>query len=388
MAEVGKTSSGEREVLILSPFFSPNTGGVETHLDDLVALISKSGLPATVATCQPLTSPVRGDARELRGTVEIRRKEWPSGNWFHRFESMPVLQMSYLFPPVFGGGLRKMLESRTKVGCVHAHGLAAAAAARTLAGMFGVPFYISIHAYYESIQGAAVRSCIRRICKPARKVFCLSDHVKAQFRDVCGGDTQLETFRYWLPSRFFDGGSRDQTRKKLGAGGGAKVFLFVGRLIEKKGVRILVEAFEKLRDGSVLWIAGDGPEEGWLREKAATNPSIRLLGRVPNEELPDYYAAADLLIVPSQYPEGFGRSAMESAACGTPVLACDEGGITEFIRPPLGECIKMTAANLAGKLASFKIDAGVRDQCKKWAWQNFAESNGDIFIQAYGEALA
>jgi glycosyltransferase involved in cell wall biosynthesis len=59
-------------------------------------------------------------------------------------------------------------------------------------------------------------------------------------------------------------------------------------------------------------------------------PAVRLLGYVPEEDLPWLYRGAELAVVPSQY-EGFGLSALEAMACGTPVLAADASSLPEVV---------------------------------------------------------
>ena len=76
---------------------------------------------------------------------------------------------------------------------------------------------------------------------------------------------------------------------------------------------------------------------GWRGEEIAAavrrrglEPAVRLLGYVPDEDLPWLYRGAELAVVPSQY-EGFGLSALEAMACGTPVLAADAASLPEVV---------------------------------------------------------
>jgi glycosyltransferase involved in cell wall biosynthesis len=59
--------------------------------------------------------------------------------------------------------------------------------------------------------------------------------------------------------------------------------------------------------------------------------NVRLLGRIPDEQLPLFYRAADVSIMPSMALEGFGLTAAESLACGTPVLVTPVGGLPEVV---------------------------------------------------------
>ena len=121
-----------------------------------------------------------------------------------------------------------------------------------------------------------------------------------------------------------------------------KIILFVGRLVEKKGVKYLIKAFSKLpletQNTSVLWIIGDGDERMELEQQAKqlgiTN--IKFWGQIQNKQLPDFYAAASIFVAPSVIgskgdTEGQGVILLEAMASKTPIIATTVGGIPEVI---------------------------------------------------------
>lgn len=121
------------------------------------------------------------------------------------------------------------------------------------------------------------------------------------------------------------------------------VLLFVGRLVEKKGVADLLQAYallsETLQDQAELWIIGDGVERDRLQALATDlriDNKVIFFGKLPNNSLPDYYAAADVFIAPSIVDsygdtEGQGVILLEAMASKTAVISTKTGGIAEII---------------------------------------------------------
>lgn len=115
-------------------------------------------------------------------------------------------------------------------------------------------------------------------------------------------------------------------------GRGPVRFLFVGRLIERKGLEVLLEAFRRL-DGGELWIGGDGPLRDLVARAAAADARIRDIGHVDGQALTDLYSSADALVVPSLY-EPWGLVVHEGLAHGLPVITTDQVGAAEDLVDP------------------------------------------------------
>ncbi|MBX0285480.1 glycosyltransferase family 4 protein [Halomicroarcula sp. F28] len=111
--------------------------------------------------------------------------------------------------------------------------------------------------------------------------------------------------------------------RELGFPDEERIFLTVGRLTERKGMRTLVETAEELygRGEPFRWyVIGDGP----MRPELAATHGVEPLGRVDFVAMPDYYRAADLVVHPSLI-EGLPNVLLEAAACGTPTVARNVG---------------------------------------------------------------
>jgi D-inositol-3-phosphate glycosyltransferase len=119
-----------------------------------------------------------------------------------------------------------------------------------------------------------------------------------------------------------------------------RILLFVGRFAQIKGIDRLISAMANLKqraDIRLVLVGGDGPRAPeTLRFKRQVRElgierTVQFAGRVVQEDLPEYYAAADALVIPS-YSESFGLVALEALACGTPVLAARVGVIGELLQ--------------------------------------------------------
>jgi len=135
----------------------------------------------------------------------------------------------------------------------------------------------------------------------------------------------------------FQNNQKELARKTLGIGVSELIFVSVRRLTNRMGIDDLIHGFSKFcaqsPNGS-LYIIGRGPQQNSyekLIQSLGIENRIHLLGEISDAELPLWYAASDSSIVPSQNLEGFGLVALESLACGTPVLASRCGGLEEIV---------------------------------------------------------
>jgi len=136
---------------------------------------------------------------------------------------------------------------------------------------------------------------------------------------------------------------RDEARRKIGYGPG-RLLLFVGRLERLKGVEVAIRALALLRDRNHddvrLLILGEDSKDGDEGEKdrlkaVAADIGVRdrvdFLGSVAHHELPYFYSAADVCVMPS-YSESFGLVGLEAQASGRPVVGSDVSGLRSVIR--------------------------------------------------------
>ena len=185
--------------------------------------------------------------------------------------------------------------------------------------------------------------------------------------------------------------SKESARQYLGFGND-KIILFVGRIDPLKGIDKLIKAIPYLQNiqGLRLMVIGGGEHsqrEIEQLQKLACNlniqDSVTFLGLIKHEQLPYFYSAADACVVPSYY-ESFGLVALESLACGTPVVATDVGNLKSVIHQ--GETGYVVTDNaphrLADKIAlllsrlSTDIESAlsIRASVSRFSWSNIAEA--------------
>ncbi len=122
-------------------------------------------------------------------------------------------------------------------------------------------------------------------------------------------------------------------------------FLHVGSLTERKNVVRLADAFATLGRGSLTFV-GDGP----LRAALEGRTGVRVVGRVPHDDVPGWLAAADVVCGPALI-EPFGQALLEGMACGKSVVATRVGGPPEFVTGGAGVLVDpLDTAELARAL--------------------------------------
>ena len=125
---------------------------------------------------------------------------------------------------------------------------------------------------------------------------------------------------------FFEAPERHSTA----AGGAEPYFLFIGRLDERKGVPVLLDAFRQYGGRARLRMIGSGPLEPDI-ERLGRESGVELLGIRNEEQILDELAGADALVVPSSSEENCPMTVLEARSQRTPVICSDRGGLPELV---------------------------------------------------------
>jgi len=301
------------KVCMVSKHFLPFSGGLEVRVLELARWLVMSSDEVVVITSQEPGTP----SAEVVDGITVARY----GVWLDLFNAL-------LAPGILAGLLKKDYDIidvnlPDPINSVFAY---AASIIR------GKPLIVTYHA--DIIRSGLLYLPFKLLYYPlqwlvlsrASKILVTSpDYAKTSptlrgFQDkVKVASSFIDTARY---NSSIDG---LKIRRKLGLKG--KVVLFVGRLVEYKGVEYLIEAAPLLPDATIV-IVGEGPLRKSLQEKASGLRNVVFAGHVGDDELPYYYVACDVFVLPSvTRQEAFGLVLVEAMACGKPVVSTNFSGM-------------------------------------------------------------
>jgi D-inositol-3-phosphate glycosyltransferase len=174
-----------------------------------------------------------------------------------------------------------------------------------------------------------------------------------------------------------------KARKVLGLPTEKDLLLYVGRFAPVKGIDRLLYAMGHLRrdrNTGLIMVGGDGNESVHSRaiqrmaRRMGVRDAVMLRGRVDHAELPLFYSAADMLVLPSYY-ESFGLVALESLACGTPVVSYNVGAMDNIIHSGLtGAIVNDPSPHaLSQAIRDFTLKPGKSNVSRKAARQSIFE---------------
>jgi len=381
------------KVLLLSPFFKPNVGGAETHLDDLCKYMKKMGHDIYVITYQPLTIKVRAKKKEKLNGLEIRRISWFGFEIFYKLESYPILEFIYLGPMLLLYSLLFMLKRKRNVDAIHGHGMNGIFVAAILGRIFRVRCVGSLHTIYRLENRPSLAKFFKVILSRLDSILVPSGQAKIELTSIGINSRKIRVFRYWVDQSIFRPLNKAICKSKLGLSDDF-VALFVGRLIDSKGVRLVLKAASKLREATFLFV-GDGPLRDEVKMAALTMKNVIFLGKISNESLPLHYTAADVLVWGNPDADYIGRVTIEALSCGLPAIAPNEVSLfgvtkkvsTEFNCPPILTLIEPDPISLVQKLKSLLTNSkelrSLVPACRSYAVEHFSDKNADVILRSY-----
>jgi glycosyltransferase involved in cell wall biosynthesis len=179
-------------------------------------------------------------------------------------------------------------------------------------------------------QHAVPRRWIRWAARHADGLVGVSGGLKRRLVELGAGADRVRVLRNGVDLALFRPHDREAARATLGFA--RPTLLAVGNLVALKRHWLMIEVLIQVPEVELV-IVGEGPERariGRLARDHGVADRVRLLGRVPQDRLPEIYSAADLLLLVSTH-EGWPNVLLESMACGTPVVVSPMDGIADIV---------------------------------------------------------
>jgi len=331
-----------------------DTGGMNVYVRDLSRELGRHGIGLDVFTrSQDEHQPhVKEDLGFGNRVIHI-----PAG-----VEVPLPREILYQHVPEFVGGVREFARSHDQhYDLIHSHYWLSGVAARSLRAAWGVPFIQMFHTLGHMKNRVATSPDDREgelrireetaLLREADRIIAATPAELAQLQWLYRADvSRVTVVPPGVDLNLFYPRPAAEAKRRLGLDPALQLLLFVGRIEPLKGIETLFQAVARLRDLGVcecsqmcVAVIGGDPSRPaasqnaemarlkQVRAELGLSELVTFLGAQDQDALPDYYAAAEAVIMPSHY-ESFGMVALEAMACGTPVIASEVGGLAYLVR--------------------------------------------------------
>jgi glycosyltransferase involved in cell wall biosynthesis len=321
-------------VLTLTPFYpSDRDDASGCFISEPLDLLARAAIRNTVLAVQPAYR------RRLRARPSLVPVQWL------RYPALPGgIGLASAAICVFARivGRVRELHKVQPIDLIHAHApLPCGHAAMLLSREFNVPYVVSVHGLdaFSTVQvtrkaGEWCRRISQRVYRSARRVICVSEHVRELV--LAGTDGNCHTTVVYNgvdPALFAPSSDPDPASSDTNS----LLVLSIGNLIPTKGHEHLVRAAASLSSQfpSLRWeIIGDGPERRRLQALAnelRVSDRVRFLGRQSRSQVADALRRCTIFVLPSRY-EALGCVYLEAMSAGRPAIGCRNQGIAEVVQ--------------------------------------------------------
>lgn len=296
--------------------FPPHVGGVGVHIHSLSKKLVEEGHDVYV-----ITYPHK-DLKDIDGIHVVGTKG---------------INVPGIRGLSFKRNAKKQLDELCKnedIDIIHGHYLYPAGAVATEVGKKNnIKTYVTAHGsdMFELYKNQSfMRNPIKKVLKDADKVFAVSNALRDEIlaTDVKGIADKTSIYLNSVDVNKFKEPTAKQKKDK-------PTVMFVGNLIKRKNVSLILDSKKECKTDFNLVIVGDGPLLNDLKKKVENENIDGVTFTGAKSDVENIIPTADLLILPS-FSESFGLVLIEALACGVPVIGSDVGGIKEIITPDVG----------------------------------------------------
>jgi phosphatidylinositol alpha-mannosyltransferase len=171
----------------------------------------------------------------------------------------------------------------------------------------------TFHRSGASLSYSLLRPLVRAAVKSLAWSCAVSSDAQATAQAALGGTYEL----------VFNGIDTERFAKATAWPTDGPTIVFIGRHEPRKGVETLLAAFERLPTDARLWMVGQGPQTGELKQRTIGNPRIEWLGRISDSEVASRLRGAEVCCAPSLHGESFGVVLLEAMTAHTAIVASD-----------------------------------------------------------------
>ena len=385
---------GSKRLCIVTHTYLPHVGGIERVVYEQSKRLSAKGFKPFI-----VTSRMNTDKSYIIEGIQV-----------HCYDSVNFafdLGIPYAVPNI--SSLGTFIKSVQSSNIIHVHGhpyLSSLFAAR-IAKRYGKPVVLTQHntfiEYENSIWEYAERFndtvVGKQVLKTTDKIITVSNATKNYVLSLGADSKKIRVLHNGVDVDRFKPAPelREKIRNKLEIPQNAKVVLSVRRLVYKNGLDTLIECAEtaiKSNAQLIFLVVGTGPDFKAVRTKVSQkgiSERCKIVGFVSDMDLPAYYNAADLFVLPSKSGEGLPLVGLEAMSCGVPVIATDVGGISEVMVKSCGKLVPPdTPSALAEAILEFsgKNLSPFRRQLREIVVEKFSwDSNVERLVKIYEEFI-
>ncbi|MBI2472868.1 MAG: glycosyltransferase family 4 protein [Planctomycetes bacterium] len=278
---------------------------------------------------------------------------------------------------------------------IHAHMAGPAGFAAVLLGMlFGKPIIVTVHG--SDIHTFPKHLFLRRMViftlKRATKVVAVSQSLKDLVSKLIDSQKNILIIRNGSRQEIFFPIDKTTARERLGLPNNKKIILFIGSLIPRKGVDVLLSAFTLLNEKNNinLLLIGEGESEPKLKaltKELHIETQVYFIGSKKHDEIPLWLNACDVFCLPSHH-EGFPTVIVEAFACGRPVVATKVDGVPEaitndtvglLVEPNNSEALASALNKALEKEWDYQT---IAEYGKRFSWDTIAEEYLELYKNA------
>lgn len=341
------------KVLLVNNLYAPMAvGGAERSVQSLAEGLTRSGYEVAVCTLGPETAPFQSSVNGVEVyRLPLANLYWPDAQEPRGAAAKLLWHAWDTYNPIMDGRIQSVLAD-FRPDLVHTHNLSGfSVVAMRATKRNGIPLVHTFRDYYLICPRNHLyrngRLCGERRCGDCRALSAARISVARNADALVGisryildrhlaANLSARTGAHHVIYNGIDGWPSPPDGHRQPADGAPLKLGYLGRLHPTKGVHLLIELLANTQHlcPTELFVAGQGPADYVDQLKAmAVGAKVTFLGQVAPQDLFD---KIHFLVVPSLWPEPFGRIVIESYAQGTPVIAASRGGLSELVDDATG----------------------------------------------------